>query len=298
MNSFLVETRQSKNLSQAQLAHLAGLDTNYICRLENKDIKPGKNTIEAIASVLKIEAELLEVSFGIVPRRYVSILQNYPAEMKESMEKLCRHQKNKPGKLITFEGIEGSGKSTQIYLLHSWLQIQDIPTVVTREPGGTELGATLRSCLLDTNEAIAPQTELLLFAADRSHHIEQVIKPSLAEGKIVLCDRFIDSTIAYQGSGRAANIDMINQLNQIATGGIQIDLTLWLDVSVEMGLARAKRRKGDGDRIERESKEFHQRVRQGFKQLAKINPRIHRIDGKLPVADVQDEIQKVVMQLL
>jgi dTMP kinase len=206
--------------------------------------------------------------------------------------RFLRYQKKLP------QTESGLKKSLKTISWNSWLLRQGIPTVTTREPGGTELGATLRSCLLDIDEAIAPQTELLLFAADRSHHIETVIKPSLAEGKIVLCDRFTDSTIAYQGSGRARNIDMINQLNQIATGGIQSDLTLWLDVDVEVGLTRAKKRKGDSDRIERESKEFHHRVKQGFNRLAKTNPRIHRIDGKLPVADVRDKVQKVVKQWL
>ena len=293
-NSFLMASRHRKKLSQEELARLAGINKSYICQLESGERKPYPKTIEAIASILEIDAEELQVSFGIMPQRYISILQNYPKEMSELMGHLCKSQKDNRGKFITFEGIEGSGKSTQAYLLYNWLQEKGIPAILTREPGGTKMGCQLRSYLLNGDEAIAPQTELLLLAADRSHHIETVIKPSLSEGKIVLCDRFTDSTIAYQGYGRRIDVDIINQLNDTATRGIKSDLTFWLDIDVKSGLSRAKKRLGNLDRIEQEDIAFHHRISQGFKTLANRNPRIHRINAELPVADIRDEIQRVI----
>ena len=159
------------------------------------------------------------------------------------------------GKLIVLEGVEGCGKSTQLQLLSTGLlssgpfrrlQQQDIvPQVLTsREPGGTELGLKLRQLLLhqDAQVSIDDRTELLLYAADRAQHVAQVIKPALEQGCWVLCDRFVDSTLAYQGYGRGLNLDLIHQLNRIATAGVTPDLTLWLQLPVEQGLARARQR--------------------------------------------------------
>ena len=203
------------------------------------------------------------------------------------------------GKLIVFEGVEGCGKTSQMQLCCQWLQNLGISVVVTREPGGTELGLHLRRLLLEKveNQPIAEVTELLLYAADRSQHVEQELKPNLAAGKYILCDRYTDSTTAYQGYGRALNMSLINQLNYIATAGLESDLTIWLDVDVEVGLAR---KQGDKfDRIEQETIAFHRRVQQGYSELAGSYPsRIVRVDGSLSQAAVQEIIQEILREKL
>ncbi|NEP44897.1 MAG: dTMP kinase [Okeania sp. SIO2H7] len=208
------------------------------------------------------------------------------------------------GKLIVFEGVEGAGKTTQMSLLFEWLQEQlassNRKVITTREPGGTELGKAVRSLLLEPelSEAIAPQAELLLYAADRAQHVETFIKPQLEEGNIVLCDRFTDSTIAYQGYGRGLSLELINQLNYIATGGLESDLTLWLELDVEVGLARTKVR-GKSDRMERAAIDFHRRVRLGFQELAETHrDRIRRVDGSGSVEEVQGQIREIVRAFL
>jgi dTMP kinase len=210
------------------------------------------------------------------------------------------------GKLIIFEGVEGCGKTSQMQFCYEWLQSLCIPVIMTRQPGGTELGLHLRRLLLEKtdNQAIADcasrsavgdRTELLLYAADRSQHVEQFLKPNLAAGKIILCDRYIYSTIAYQGYGRGLDMGLINQLNSIATGGLASDLTFWLDVDAEVGLSR-KRKGGDKfDRIEQETIDFHHRVQQGYTALATSDDQTFvRIDGSLTKQAVQQEIQKVL----
>ncbi|MEA5627045.1 dTMP kinase [Nostoc sp. UHCC 0251] len=199
------------------------------------------------------------------------------------------------GKLIVFEGVEGCGKTSQMQLCCEWLESLGISVVVTREPGGTELGLHLRRLLLEKAEPVAQVTELLLYAADRAQHVEQELKPQLQAGKYILCDRYTDSTIAYQGYGRGLNMSLINQLNHIATGGLESDLTIWLDVDVEVGLAR---KRGDGiglDRIEQETIAFHRRVQQGYAELAASYPsRIVRVDGSLSKEAVQQVIQEIL----
>ncbi|MGH8002188.1 MAG: dTMP kinase [Brasilonema sp.] len=200
------------------------------------------------------------------------------------------------GKLIVFEGVEGCGKTSQIQLTQEWLQSFQTSVVVTRQPGGTELGLYIRKLLLETgSHSIADRTELLLYAADRSQHVEQVIKPSLRDGAIVLCDRYTHSTIAYQGWGRGLDINLIHQLNTIATSGLESDLTLWFDVDVEVGLAR-KQGSGDKlDRIEKETIAFHRRVQQGYAELADSYPeQIVRVDASLSQEAVQQKIQAIL----
>ncbi|OCR02332.1 dTMP kinase [Oscillatoriales cyanobacterium USR001] len=208
------------------------------------------------------------------------------------------------GKLIVFEGVEGGGKTTQIERSRLWLLSRfhsgNIPRIiVTREPGGTQLGKGLRRLLLESGgENICDRAELLLYAADRAQHVENLIKPELAKGSIILCDRFTDSTIAYQGYGRGLNLNLINQLNEIATGGLQSDLTLWLDIDVEVGLSRVKSR-GIRDRIEQADLEFHRRVKQGFTELAAANrQRIFRVDANRNESEVTQEIQDILTQNL
>lgn len=210
------------------------------------------------------------------------------------------------GKLIVFEGVEGCGKTTQLQRLREWLHClsasESVPfsVVVTREPGGTELGLGLRKLLLGEakGKPIQDSAELLLYASDRAQHVEEVLKPQLALGAIILCDRYTDSTIAYQGYGRGLSLSLINQLNSIATGGLESDLTLWLDVDVEVGLARTKDR-GLLDRIEQADLAFHRRVQQGYKELALAHPkRIVRVDASLSVASVQKQIQTILSERL
>jgi dTMP kinase len=219
------------------------------------------------------------------------------------------------GKLIVFEGGEGCGKTTQLERLSQWLTAQDElleaahlagPVVVTREPGGTDLGKKLRQLLLTPSsvlEAMADRTELLLYAADRAQHVAGVLKPLLAQGALILCDRYVDSTLAYQGYGRGLSLELITQLNTIATEGLASDLTLWLDLEVEIGLARAQQRQrflADGlDRMEQGELAFHQRIRQGFQALAQQYPEGRvRIDASPSEAVVAAQIQRVVTQYL
>lgn len=188
------------------------------------------------------------------------------------------------GKLIVFEGGEGAGKSTQLIRLaehletdprFGQLQRQGRVTglVTSREPGGTPLGQQLRQLLLHHGPEISlvDRAELLLYAADRAQHVEQVIRPALEQGCWVLCDRFVDSTLAYQGYGRGLDLALIEQLNAIATAGLTPDLTLWLQLPVEQGLARARQR-GAVDRMERADLAFHQRVQAGFVSLDQRDP--------------------------
>lgn len=205
-----------------------------------------------------------------------------------------------PGKLIVFEGIEGSGKTTQIQRLKIWLErVQDAPLVVTREPGGTALGKQLRSLLLSELELTpSNRAEMLLYAADRAQHVEEVLQPQLAAGAIILCDRYTDSTIAYQGYGRGLDIQLIEQLNAIATGGLSADLTLWLDVAVEVGQSRVRQR-GNLDRMERSALEFHQRVREGYAAIAAgSSDRFIPIDASSAIERVEQQIQTCLSQRL
>lgn len=203
------------------------------------------------------------------------------------------------GKLIVFEGVEGCGKTTQLQRTWEWLQGGARNVVVTREPGGTELGLCLRKLLLTSvGKPIQSGAEVLLYAADRAQHVEEVLNPRLAQGAIILCDRYTDSTIAYQGYGRGLSQSVLSQLNSIATGGLESDLTLWLDVDVEVGLARTRGR-GASDRIEQETIAFHRKVQQGYTELALRNPkRIVRVDASLSEAVVQEQIQAILSQRL
>lgn len=207
------------------------------------------------------------------------------------------------GRLIVFEGVEGAGKTTQMQRLIHWLQAScflSTSLVATREPGGTELGKGLRRLLLDQGEGelVSDRAELLMYAADRTQHVETFLKPQLALGTMVLCDRFTDSTIAYQGYGRGLDLDLIQQLNAIATGGLQSDLTFWLDINVEVGLARVRAR-GERDRIEQADVEFHRRVQQGFAELARQNPdRIIPINADRTEDEVAQEIQAILSRSL
>ncbi len=201
---------------------------------------------------------------------------------------------------ITLEGPEGSGKSAHIPALADNLRQQGYKVVVTREPGGTPIGDEIRNTLLKMgNTAMHPTTEILLFQASRAQHVNELIRPALAAGKIVLCDRFADSTMAYQGYGHQTNLEELSQIIRFATGGLQPDLTLLLDVDIEIGL---QRRSADGDnwnRLDAKEKAFHQRVRKGYLQMAFAEPeRWVIVDASQPLQAVCDEIKRVVSDRL
>lgn len=194
---------------------------------------------------------------------------------------------------ITLEGIEGSGKSTQAVRLTRAL---GPATILTQEPGGTEIGRAIRTLLLDVRQkGMAPQTEVLLFFADRAQHVAEVVRPALSEGRTVVSDRYVDSSIAYQGYGRGIDLDLIRVVARAATGGLVPDLTLFIDVSVEVGLVRVGKR-GHHDRLEGEVFEFHARVRDGYRTLAAADPgRWVSIDGEADADDVERQVMEAVV---
>lgn len=205
--------------------------------------------------------------------------------------------------LISFEGGDGSGKSTQLRLLASYLATQGKVCLCTREPGGTTLGRMIRQVLLEVGgEEISSATELFLYLADRAQHVQEVIQPALKGERLVLCDRFTDSTLAYQGYGRGVDLDMLRRLNQIASYGIAPDVTFLLDCPVEVGLSRASHRvvgrrsgKRREDRFEREKVEFHEKVRRGFLKLARAEPeRFYLLDASRSIQEVHEEIRRIV----
>lgn len=202
------------------------------------------------------------------------------------------------GYFISFEGGEGVGKSTQIARLAERLRSEGRDVVVTFEPGGTDLGQAVRSILLTPGNHVTSRSEALLYAADRAHHVETVIEPALAAGKVVICDRYADSTYAYQGAGRALDASDVRQVMEFAVAGRWPDLTLLLDVDPQVGLARA-RGEGAGDRIEAEGLEFHDAVRRGFLDLAAAAPeRFVVVDAAGTLDDVTAQIDDVIAKRL
>lgn len=211
------------------------------------------------------------------------------------------------GLFITGEGVEGSGKTTQLRRLATTLQAQGYEVLDTREPGGTPVAERIRRVLLKNREptSIAQDTQILpwceayLVLAARVQHVDQVIRPALRRGAIVVCDRFGDSTLAYQGYGRGLPVPLLRKLNVLATDGISPDLTLLFDVPVGVGLARRRKGRLEETRIDRESRRFHERVRRGFLALAKRDRmRIHVIDASQPPDMVAEQVQQVVAQAL
>jgi len=199
---------------------------------------------------------------------------------------------------ITFEGPEGSGKSSQIPLLGEFLRQHGFTVLETREPGGTLIGDQIRSCLHDVaNEEMRAVTEVLLYSASRAQLIKEIILPALAEGHIVLSDRYADSTIAYQGYGRGLDLSDLFAVTRFATGGLKPDLTLFLDIDVERGLARRQEGGEEMNRLDLENVAFHQRVRRGYHTLLANDPdRWETIDANRSVPEVQAELQRIVMK--
>ncbi len=200
------------------------------------------------------------------------------------------------GLFITFEGVEGAGKSTQIRRLAASLEEEGVSVLVTREPGGTQISERIRELLLERrHHKMVSTTELLLYAAARSQHVVECIVPALEEGQTVISDRFGDATTAYQGYGRGLDRELIRRLNGVATGGLVPDLTLILDVPVKVGLGRARRRRRSMDRLEIENLEFHQRVREGYLTIAKEEPkRVVVINSRRNPKRVHSEIRELV----
>lgn len=202
------------------------------------------------------------------------------------------------GRFITFEGPEGCGKTTQVQLLTAFLGRQGIVTVSPREPGGTPAGEAIRNVLQHDNvgEDLSPEAEALLFGASRAILVRDLIIPALEMGKWVVCDRFSDSTVAYQGYGRECDVEKMILLNSFATRSVTPDLTILLDIEIDKGFKRIETRNGL-DRMERASRDFHQRVRKGYLELAdRFRDRFMVLDGSLPVDEVEKNIQSIVRE--
>ncbi|NPA58659.1 MAG: dTMP kinase [Aquificae bacterium] len=195
---------------------------------------------------------------------------------------------------IAFEGVEGAGKSTQAEMLYRYFREKNLPAVLTKEPGGTETGKKIREILLSpTEENFPPVAELFLYEADRSFHVENVIKPNLKKGNTVITDRYIYSTLAYQGYARGLDLELVDSLNRIATAGLEPDITFIIDIPVEEGLKRIKRYR-ERDRIEREEIQFHRRLREGFLKIAQEKEKVYLIDG----SKEQEEVFSQVLDIL
>ena len=209
-----------------------------------------------------------------------------------------------PGLFVTFEGGEGTGKTTQLKALLAHLRAAGRDAIQTRDPGGTPIGKQIRGLLLDPeNTRMAAASELFLYEASRAQLVHEVIRPALGAGRIVLCDRFIDSTVAYQGYGREVDLDLIARLNALATGGVRPDLTFLLDLDPEAGLARATQRvtqrQERHDRIEEEVLAFHQRVRAGYRAIAAAEPgRVAVLDAARGMAEIEGDVRRRVDELL
>jgi dTMP kinase len=206
------------------------------------------------------------------------------------------------GKFITFEGIDGSGKSTQIRMLASELLFRGYEVLTTCEPGGTPLGRRLREAFLETEENVSPLAELLLFAADRAQHVNFLVKPALEQGKIVISDRYADATFAYQGAGRGFPEKTVNQVIQFATDGLKPNLTLFFDLPIEKALSRTNSR-NDGERqknrMDSETTEFYARVREAYLQIAAKEPKRFRIvNAEGLTSEVQTRVVEIISEFL
>ena len=204
-----------------------------------------------------------------------------------------------PGLFITLEGGDGSGKTTQASLLRDWLESEGRIVVRTREPGGTEVGVLIRDIVLHHRGEVSPRAEALLYAADRAHHIATVVRPALARGEGVIQDRYLDSSVAYQGAGRVLGRDEIRDLSLWATGGLLPDLTVLLDLDPEAARARLDAADKPFDRLEAERDEFHARVRAEYLALAAAEPeRFLVLDASLPAGEIAEAVRARVTALL
>ena len=198
------------------------------------------------------------------------------------------------GKLITLEGIDGSGKSTQMRMLAAELRLAGFDVLTTMEPGGTPLGRALRAAFLETEEQVSARSELLLFAADRAQHVDFLIRPALKEGRIVISDRYADATFAYQGAGRGFPESIVNEVIELATDGLKPDLTIFFDLPVEKALNRAGSRERN-NRMDAEERDFYERVRDSYLGIAEREPERFVV---LPAGDSKEEIHKRVLEIV
>lgn len=250
-------------------------------------MKPHNTEIYEAAASLFL---LFSTTWNTIPPVFTPSEDSMPVRAKKRLVR---------GLFITLEGPEGSGKSTQIRHLASALRKAGYFVVQTREPGGTPVAEAIRNILLlsSSRESITPQTEALLILAARSQHVAYLIRPALERGAIVLCDRFSDSTLAYQGFARGLNLGRLQAANDAATGGLRPDLTLLLDLPVSVGLTRRRAAAGKQNRLDRESERFHQRVRGGFLTLAKKSPgRIKVIDANRPPQIIRADLEAFVLR--
>ena len=205
------------------------------------------------------------------------------------------------GKFITFEGIDGSGKSTQLEILAGYLRARGIDVLTTREPGGTSLGQRLREAFLETEETVAPLAELLLFAADRAQHVEHLIRPALSAGRTVISDRYADATRAYQGAGRGFDRELTERLITLATGGLKPDLTVFFDLSVEAAVARMRGRENVNEqpnRMDLEAAAFYENVRAEYLAIAAREPeRFKVIDADAPIEEVAERVRGLLSEV-
>jgi dTMP kinase len=206
------------------------------------------------------------------------------------------------GAFITFEGIDGSGKSTQLRMLASALRMRGLEVVVTREPGGTNLGKRLRAALLDTQEQVDPLAELLLYAADRAQHVRTLLRPAIETSHIVLSDRYADATVAYQGAGRGFTVELVAQVVELATGGLKPDLTFIFDLSVAECATRTRRRAGGesaADRLDSEDAALYTRVRNAYLEIAAAEPeRVRLVDASASVNETHAQVLELMDEFL
>jgi len=205
----------------------------------------------------------------------------------------------KQGLFITFEGTDGSGKSTQIELLEKYIKSKGYEVVLSREPGGTRVSEIIRDIILDPrNKEIDPLTEMILYAASRAQHVAEIIEPAIESGKVVICDRYVDSSYAYQGGGRGVDLKSIADVNRIAIHGTVPDITFFLDIDPEIAIKRRIKSTG-ADRIEQEKLDFHRRVYDGYKKLSILYPdRIKTIDATKSIDEIAFQINSFIDELI
>ncbi|ABR46325.1 dTMP kinase [Alkaliphilus metalliredigens QYMF] len=205
----------------------------------------------------------------------------------------------KNGLFISFEGVDGAGKSTQIHYAKDFFEERGYKVSLTREPGGTRISEIIREAILDrTHQEMTHRTEALLYAASRAQHVEEFILPALAEGRVVLCDRFVDSSMVYQGRGRGLGFDAVRNINQFATGGLEPDLTIFFNIHPQVSLGRINV-KEKGDRLEQEKMAFHYTVYESYHDLAQMNSsRIKVIEANQEVEKIKSEVEKIMTNLL
>jgi dTMP kinase len=259
------------------------------------------STVDGTRFVL-VAGGLLALAAGLLAyrkmddRQQMDVWTDFTTSFRRNSE--ARRRLSNGSLFVAFEGGEGSGKSTQVQLMADIMREAGHRVCVTHEPGGTALGERVRELVLHAAAPVTPRAEVLLFAADRAHHVDTVIKPALDSGAVVLTDRYVDSSLAYQGAGRNLNPIDVRRISRWATGDLRPDLTVLLDIPAAEGLARARGR-GEADKLEGESLAFHERVRAAFRGLAEAHPRRYLVvDATLPPVEIATLVQARIDALL